>query len=200
MTSMLRICLGYVMFAMLSSGCTARQPSGHAAGTPAAAKPADTAVWSYEERVGVVSAGTERACFTTKASSLAANTPLLVVDPNTRQRHRAVILGADAECIDPGGGAEGLHGYAIRLEGPAPPPFHAIGVVNASAQLRAVDGAMAADVDGDGRDEFFRACTSTEGLHFTIWTGAALTSQRRWHQYQYLGYDVSPTCTPAESQ
>jgi hypothetical protein len=58
---------------------------------------------------------------------------------------------------------------------------------------------MSTDVDGDGRDEFFRSCTSNEGLHFTIWTASALSGERRWHRYQRLGYDVSPTCTSAET-
>ena len=39
-----------------------------------------------------------------------------------------------------------------------------------------------------------RSCTSREGVHLTAWAGAPLTSQRLWHQYYYLGYDVEPSC------
>jgi hypothetical protein len=39
-----------------------------------------------------------------------------------------------------------------------------------------------------------RTCTSTEGLHLTVWSGAPLRSRRLWHQYFYLGYDVEPSC------
>jgi hypothetical protein len=39
-----------------------------------------------------------------------------------------------------------------------------------------------------------RSCTSQEGLHLTVWAGTPLRSQRVWHQYYYLGYDVEPSC------
>jgi hypothetical protein len=40
-----------------------------------------------------------------------------------------------------------------------------------------------------------RACTSSEGLHLTVWAGTPLKSDRLWHEYYYLGYDVEPSCT-----
>lgn len=39
-----------------------------------------------------------------------------------------------------------------------------------------------------------RSCTSREGLHLTVWSGTPLKSQRLWHVYYYLGYDVEPSC------
>jgi hypothetical protein len=45
-----------------------------------------------------------------------------------------------------------------------------------------------------------RSCTSSEGLHFTLWAGEPLNSTRLWHMYYYLGYDVEPTCRPADYQ
>jgi hypothetical protein len=56
----------------------------------------------------------------------------------------------------------------------------------------------AIDIDADGKPEQFRECASSEGIHFTVWTGAPLTGIRRWHYYYYLGYDVVPTCTDSE--
>ena len=44
----------------------------------------------------------------------------------------------------------------------------------------------------------FRTCASEEGIHATAWSGKPLSSQRRWHAYYYLGYDVEPDCTPAD--
>jgi hypothetical protein len=44
----------------------------------------------------------------------------------------------------------------------------------------------------------FRTCASTEGIHATAWSGIPLSSERRWHAYYYLGYDVEPDCVPAE--
>jgi hypothetical protein len=39
-----------------------------------------------------------------------------------------------------------------------------------------------------------RSCTSHEGVHLTVWAGTPLRSQRLWHRYYYLGYDVEPSC------
>ncbi|MCI0689673.1 MAG: hypothetical protein L0Y54_20920 [Sporichthyaceae bacterium] len=46
----------------------------------------------------------------------------------------------------------------------------------------------------------FRACTSSEGLHLTAWSGTPLQSTRIWHRYYYLGYDVEPSCVEADYQ
>ena len=43
-----------------------------------------------------------------------------------------------------------------------------------------------------------RGCTSSEGLHLTLWAGEPLKGRRLWHAYYYLGYDVEPTCQPAD--
>jgi hypothetical protein len=45
-----------------------------------------------------------------------------------------------------------------------------------------------------------RGCTSSEGLHLTLWAGEPLRTERLWHAYFYLGYDVEPTCQPADVQ
>jgi hypothetical protein len=55
-------------------------------------------------------------------------------------------------------------------------------------------GKVQVDLDGDGRREFFRDCTSNEGIHLTVWSGKPLSGKRRWHFYYYLGYDVVPSC------
>ena len=53
---------------------------------------------------------------------------------------------------------------------------------------------------GTARDVSFRSCTSMEGLHFTLWSGAPPREKRLWHGYYYLGYDVEPTCREREFQ
>jgi hypothetical protein len=50
----------------------------------------------------------------------------------------------------------------------------------------------------DGLDLTARACTSSEGIHVTLWAGPTLTGQVVWHRYYYLGYDVEPSCTDAD--
>jgi hypothetical protein len=45
----------------------------------------------------------------------------------------------------------------------------------------------------------FRTCASEEGIHATAWEGVPITSPRQWHAYYYLGYDVEPDCSPADT-
>jgi hypothetical protein len=55
------------------------------------------------------------------------------------------------------------------------------------------------DIDGDGRHESYRFCTSTEGVHFTAWSGEWFENRRIWHDYYYLGYDMIGTCSEPET-
>jgi hypothetical protein len=47
---------------------------------------------------------------------------------------------------------------------------------------------------GTRGDITFYACTSSEGLHFIVWSGTPPRENRLWHRYYYLGYDVEPSC------
>jgi len=58
---------------------------------------------------------------------------------------------------------------------------------------------VTADLNRNGQPEFFRSCTSSEGVHLTIWTGKPLVGERRWHAYYYLGYDVDADCSAADT-
>jgi hypothetical protein len=69
----------------------------------------------------------------------------------------------------------------------------AVAVISTTA-LKVKQGRASGDLDRDGQKEFFRECTSHEGLHLTVWSGRPLYGRRRWHFYYYLGYDVVPSC------
>jgi phage terminase large subunit-like protein len=87
----------------------------------------------------------------------------------------------------------------VRVTGEQPAPFICVAVqAPRASSFEATNGVLTADLDGDGQREFFRSCTSVEGVHLTVWSGAPLTGQRRWHAYHYVGYDMVPSCTPAE--
>ncbi len=89
------------------------------------------------------------------------------------------------------------HFYRVRIDSPVVPQRGSVwfavlvddGVLSASA-----DG-IVGDIDHDGTVERLRVCTSSEGLHLTIWSGQPLVGTRRWHRYFFLGYDVEPSCT-----
>jgi hypothetical protein len=80
---------------------------------------------------------------------------------------------------------------------PVPP---SIAVFSPSNPIRIVRRIVSADLNGDGRREYFRQCTSNEGVHLTVWSGKPLRGKRVWHWYYYLGYDVEPSCQKKDYQ
>ena len=70
----------------------------------------------------------------------------------------------------------------------------ALAVVNYAGKFMLKGRVVSADLNKDGQGEYFRVCTSNEGLHLTVWSGKPLTGKRRWHRYFYLHYDVVPSC------
>ena len=85
-----------------------------------------------------------------------------------------------------------------RTAGAMPQDANGIAIIDPARRAWVRRGRAQIDLDGDGRLEQFRICTSNEGLHFTVWTGAPLHGVRRWHQYYSLGYDTVPSCSPKD--
>ncbi len=71
----------------------------------------------------------------------------------------------------------------------------AIAFVGNSQPVNLKSGVASADLNGDGKGEYFRACTSNEGVHLTVWSGQPLKSKRQWHWYVGLSFDTVPSCT-----
>jgi hypothetical protein len=76
----------------------------------------------------------------------------------------------------------------------------AVVLARVAKPLTVADSTVALDMDGDGRIDTIRSCTSSEGVHLTVWDGAPPAGRREWHRYVYLGYDLEPTCTDPESK
>jgi hypothetical protein len=152
---------------------------------------------TYEKNVGVVVASSEKVCLTI-GDSVPDNAIFAIVDTQSQQRYEAAVRMPADECLDQGARDLGLRGYRVTLKQQPSTPFLGIAVVGVSPSFRTAGGLAIADLDDDQHDEYFRSCTSAEGVHFTVWSDQPLTGKRRWHRYYPLGYDVSPTCTPAE--
>jgi hypothetical protein len=158
--------------------------------------------FDYESQVGVVTAQDSGAhCLTVRAPSLRPGTQLTLADPSDS----AAVIGAavtgrvDSRCPNQVPNPDDRF-YAVRVDSPtAALPGHVwfafvLGDSVLAATARGVEG----DIDGDGTREQLRVCTSSEGLHLTIWSGEPLVGPRRWHRYVYLGYDVEPSCVPKD--
>jgi hypothetical protein len=154
--------------------------------------------FSYEDRVAIAVASTDKVCVSARGGSFKPGDEVRLIDPATQKSWPAVVEPA-AEPCEPSISDVPLRAARVRVTGEQPPPFVGIAISNPRVSSFGVTGvAVAADIDGDSQQEYFRSCTSTEGVHLTVWSGTALTGQRRWHAYHYLGYDMVPSCTSAE--
>jgi len=143
--------------------------------------------WSYESNLGVVAAQAGKGCLQIRNPAVPPNTEIRLVTTGLPQSVADARVGArDSTCS----------GYGVS---PVAGQMPVIGVIHYQGEFRKDGDLVAADLDGDGAPEYFRACLSQEGIHFTVWTGTPLTGKLRWHQYHYLGYDISPDCKPEET-
>jgi hypothetical protein len=91
--------------------------------------------------------------------------------------------------------------YKFKIvRGTLPKSVPALALANFIGVMTAQREGIGADLDHNGRIEFFRSCTSSEGVHITIWTGKPLEGTRRWHGYYALSYDVDADCTEADTR
>jgi hypothetical protein len=163
--------------------------------------PTKAARFDFNSQVGVVDATADgKLCLNIANANLIAGTPVSFILLNKPQRTvRATIEEklAGSCSRDPTTSTDALF-YSLKFVGKgidlSEPMAAAIAVVNSANPLSLKRGIASADLDGDGRTEFFRTCTSNEGEHLTVWSGTPLRGKRRWHSYYYLGYDTAPTC------
>lgn len=71
---------------------------------------------------------------------------------------------------------------------------YGLGIVKTTQLAQVTNNYATLDIDGDGKVEYFRDCTSNEGAHFTVWDGKPLKGKRIWHSYYHFNYDTDPTC------
>lgn len=89
--------------------------------------------------------------------------------------------------------SEGNIFYSVVPASKAPLEL-AVGIVGAKAGFTTTDGRVHADVNGDGREDFFTECSTSEGVQFNVWSGAPYKGKAWWSAYYYLGYDTEPNC------
>jgi hypothetical protein len=137
----------------------------------------------------------EKPCFSGR--HLEPGVEVLVFEGGTRPiAHLAATGGA---CIDEPEGrkVDGALWHRSSVTGNATDVTLGIGVALADGIVATAAGAI--DLDGDGSPETFSVCSSSEGLHLTVWSGSVEGGRRLWHSYVYLGYDTEPTCTQSET-
>jgi hypothetical protein len=159
--------------------------------------------FSFARSVGIATGKRGEYCAILPDSTMPVGTSVTLVWPDSGRTATATgslrpfnrggcswLSGDDAP-----GGAYPLHFSARAQEVVDGQETIAIAVAAPAVWRVGADGIARADLDGDGKLEAARVCTSSEGLHLTLWTGAPLAGVRRWHRYHYLGMDVEANCT-----
>jgi hypothetical protein len=159
--------------------------------------------FDFQKDLGVAVVKAAGACIDIANPSLTDGQPIQFVGANQPPATgQAVVSGKAVQSCTPGDGNQpGLFHYRFKIaSGSLPNAVPAFALVNFKGALVRGDSGITADLNGDGHADTFRSCTSTEGVHLTVWAGKPLESRRLWHSYYYLGYDVDPTCTDADTK
>lgn len=157
--------------------------------------------FDFKSQVGVVDVKENgKLCLIIHNPSLSNGVSMnLIVLSNRQWVTKAIIKEKSAQSCSDNPDTEDASFYLLQLKPQnktlkiKETPAAALAVLS-STPVKVLHGKASLDLDKDGRREFFRECTSNEGLHLTVWTGKPLQGRRRWHFYYYLGYDVVPSC------
>lgn len=165
--------------------------------------------FDYEAEVGVV--GTAHGgdvCIAIRNSHIAAGTAVVMVwVPVVGETEPAELLGAHA--IENAGACTsdstmafvGHSDSRYRLEvlsGRMSPGGFYFGVLAPIEKFHADQQSVVAQLEANEPPATFRACTSHEGVHLTIWGGEPLKGARLWHRYVHFDYETEPRCQEPE--
>lgn len=149
--------------------------------------------------IGVAVQKAGAVCLSLRNANLKASDAVtLVIASKPQSVVRAVVDSkSDAGC--PGITDKAESGYLLRVTMGVAPDFQPLIAVVQSPGFRSRDGVVTAKLAGKSGTASFRSCTSAEGVHLTVWRGAALKGTRLWHEYYYLGQDLEQTCTAKDT-
>jgi hypothetical protein len=159
----------------------------------------------YDSAVGLaLPTGHNSGCLAITNDHLAPGSTIVLVSPRWQDvapKPRVAVAQIDTklgEGCDVDLGEYGNSYYRIHLSDSTKVRYPYFALTLNTRPVVGRDGTIRADVSHDSVHAEFRVCTSHEGLHFTIWSGKALKSTRRFHTYFPLRYEVEPTCTEAD--
>jgi hypothetical protein len=159
--------------------------------------------FNYAADLGVAVKKADRTCLDIRNRTLSAGQRIWFVTASAPQTTgEAEITGkADQPCTAADKNKPGFQQYEFSVvRGSLQTGVPVFALTNFTGTLTTTETGVTGDLDGDGIPEFFRSCTSSEGVHLTVWTGKPLEGQRKWHYYYYLGYDVDANCTEGDTK
>ena len=166
-------------------------------------KPHPKPAFNYDIMLGVAIEKARRTCLDIRSQALFPGQPIRLVIPSMPPAviEAEITRPNSTACASAHQNTPGLYYYEFRVvNGTLPNAVPAFALASYQGNLTVTDTGVIGDLDGDGQPETFRSCTSSEGVHLTVWKGKPLSGLRKWHSYYYLGYDVEPDCTEADTK
>ena len=165
-----------------------------ATGTILAANPG----FDYQRNLGVALDASGRVCLDIRNHALTEGQRVQFIntDPPPTVGEAEIVRKLDEACFPANRDVKGISHYELKVvRGALTQSAPAFAIAQFSKDLTVAESGVTGDLDGDGHSAAFRSCTSTEGVHLTVWKGEPLRGVRKWHFYYYLGYNVRPSCT-----
>lgn len=153
-------------------------------------------------RVGTVNPNHGKfVCLAIQNSKLRPGLKVQIVDPDKPQHVNTGVIESKEEksCSSDNDVVPNPSFYKIKMKISEYDLVWGIGIIGAK-RIKVAKGLARGDINNDGKLEYFRSCTSMEGVHYTVWTGKPLKGKRIWHSYYYLRYDTVFTCNKKDYQ
>jgi hypothetical protein len=152
----------------------------------------------FAERIGWV----HGPCLAIANSQLSRGMPVALVITDEPQRVEQARIGeptdSAADCPALAAGRAKTNGEALSFYVLGPRTIATtelgLGIVGPPQNPRVVNGRAQVDLNHDGHNELFTSCATSEGIRFAVWTDQANRGEPRWSGYEYLNYDLTPTC------
>lgn len=177
--------LAVVLVAALAVSCTNKNPQTGAQSSALSPSPPPA---SYTPRIGVVVSTASRTCVAIQNGNLASGSPVTLVTPTLPQAFTQGEIGAMSKSPCPV--SQDLNpafsSYDVQVTGAALPKLTPlIAVLGTSGAFSMQNNNVQADLDQNGKTEMFRACSASDGVHLTAWSGTPTTGAVIWHGFYY---------------
>lgn len=154
---------------------------------------------SLATRIGVAVVGHGTACLAIENPRLRPGARIVLVSPMTPRRlSGSIVLGHGRAC--PGWRGAGIAAYRLRPFASHLPPGLVMFALPGSARFHLDKSGASGRLVSGGRLLRLRACTSTEGVHLTVWRVGARRPRRLLHIYYYLDQDLDADCDSAQTE
>ncbi len=189
----------FLVVLLSCASCKQKESGGKWVATSTSAAPA-----TYTPRIGVAVNTGGRTCMAIHNANIAASTPVTLVSPMPPQAFvEGQVTGpSSSACPITKEVDRTVSNYDVHLtQAAAQKLTPLIAVLGASAPFSmASNGAVQADLDQNHKTETFRACSASDGIHLTVWSGDPLSSALLWHGYYYEPSNpgLGPSCTVRE--